>query len=53
MQWALEPEAGRSAYDVAAAGAQVVEQTIMASGLLLLTGAGVLLIVRDISHLGG
>lgn len=32
---------------------KVVEQSIMASGLLLLTGAGVFLILRDLSHLAG
>jgi len=30
----------------------VVEQTIMASGLLLLMGTGLLLVVRDVTHLG-
>ncbi len=34
-------------------GTQVVEQGIMASGLLLLMGAGLLLVVRDLSHLAG
>lgn len=32
---------------------QVVEQTIMASGLLLLMGAGLVLVVRDITNLKG
>ena len=34
-------------------GVQMVEQSIMASGVLLLTGMSVLLIVRDLSHLSG
>lgn len=32
---------------------QVVEQTIMATGLLVLMGAGLWLVVRDITHLSG
>lgn len=32
---------------------QMVEQSIMASGVLLLTGMSMLLIVRDLSHLSG
>ena len=34
-------------------GLQVVEQTIMASGLLLLMGSGLVLIIRDITNLRG
>jgi hypothetical protein len=47
------PAAAEGKLTVPCVWLQVVEQTIMASGLLLLMGSGLLLVIRDITNLRG